>query len=368
MRRFFLWGSLLAAAASLGLYLGRSGPHASAQAVRLDPSLIALLPPDATTLLGVDVQRLKKTAVYQHMEEQGRKQNSPPLDSFTAATGFDPRRDVEQLWIASWPDAGSGGPKARGQFLAIARGQFNIAAITGELQDKKRTVVEKYRGVSLFLPAAGKRPNAGSPPPDSPRTAAGAPGDPGAFAFLDGNTAVAGTHTAVIAAIDRKLSGGPGLLTNTDLLARAQAISASNQIWAVSKTPGDVFSQAVSKNAAAQASNLAHIFAGVRDSTLAVDLTNGLDLKAAGVCRTSEDARTLGDAARGLVAIGRLAVSQQEPEMLSLLDRIRVEEKGSEVDVSVQLDPAMLDKLIEKTRRRKVQRAGYEKPSAGRLW
>src|SRR5579885_3456011 len=76
MRRFVLWGSLLAAAASLGLYLGRSGPHASAQAVRLDPSLIALLPPDATTLLGVDVQRLKKTAVYQHMEEQGRKQNS----------------------------------------------------------------------------------------------------------------------------------------------------------------------------------------------------------------------------------------------------------------------------------------------------
>ena len=380
MRKLGLWGlSLVVVVAVAGSFLAIPGRKVSAQTITLDRSLVALLPADATTLFGVNVERLKQTAAYQYIEETGRKQDSSRqthLDDFAAITGFDPRRDVQELLVASWVPpssvtAAGAAPSAAGsgtadnQFVAVAHGQFNTSGIQTALQ-QKGAATETYRGFQLFGPPPQQAETAKAAPRRLPRrNPNGRPIQPddnqpavrplpqarrqGVFTFLDTNTALAGTRTAVLAAIDRKLGGGPNLLNNAALLSRAQTISASSQIWAVSQNPGDVVAHAIPQGAAGQNSNFARIFAGMQNTTFAVDLMNGLDLRAAGICKTADDAKTLADAARGLMALGRLSVSQQQPELMALFDALDVTQSNTELDIAMRLDASTLQKLLERT-------------------
>ncbi len=310
-----------------GLVLIRFERPVRAQGITLDRSLLAMLPAQATSLVGVDLEKLKATAVYRRIEEQHRPGQSQ-LDEFAAKVGFDPRRDVSELLVAAW---GRGEGAQKPHFVAVARGSFNVAALSAELR-AHQAVVEQHRGFDVY----------GPPKPASSGE------EEGRFVFLDAKTVLAGTRAAVLGALDRKVSGGPSLQDKAALLSRVQSIRGSGQVWAVSETPGEIVSGALPRDPSAQGSNFARIFASMQNSTFAADLMNGLDLKAAGVCKTAQDAKTLGEALRGLLAMGRLAINPQEPEMLALLDGVRVEERDTQLDVFVQVDMKTLEKILEK--------------------
>ena len=212
MKKLALWGWVVAViAVAMAMVVVRGPQTASAQGVALDQSLIALLPPNATSLVGVDVNRIKGTVLYRHLDEQSRKGDGSgrnQLDEFVARTGFDLRRDVDQLLIASWVEG------TEPQFVGVARGRFPVANLTQFIRGEK-AAVENYRGFQVFGPEAkAAKPAAKSSDtvrvekqPRVPRR-----GDDGAFAFLDDRTALAGSRAGVRAAIDRKVDGGPSLL------------------------------------------------------------------------------------------------------------------------------------------------------------
>ena len=348
MRKSLVWGTLTAALVGAALWLGYSGKQVRAQSLQIDRSLLALLPANANTLVGVDVERLKHTSLYQRLEEESRKEKGRnQFDELAAMTGFDPRRDVEQLLVAAWPQGMASRPgEAEPNFLVAGRGRFNAANLTREIL-KQQAVVEKYRGYDILGPrASGKEPQ---------RTKG--KHDQGAVAFLDETTAVAGNRAEVRAAIDRKIGGGPTLLHNTDLLGRAQRISGASQIWAVSQSPGELLRQGLPSEGPLHGSNFARIFQSMQNTSFGLNLTDGLDLLAAGLCRTPEDAKTLADAARGVIALGRLTLSDKEPEWMTVFDRIRVEERGAELDISVSIEREMFEKLLENKGRKKVKAA-----------
>lgn len=91
-----------------------------AAAPAADPGLLRLVMPDAKVIAGIQVDQSKNTAfgqyVLSHMQvdDQG-------LNKFIQATGFDPRRDVSEIVIASnWSSAT---PQSR--WLVLAKGQFD---------------------------------------------------------------------------------------------------------------------------------------------------------------------------------------------------------------------------------------------------
>ncbi|MBI3665872.1 MAG: hypothetical protein HY236_06545 [Acidobacteria bacterium] len=350
MRKKLTLGVVLAAAAlGVGVYLWHSGYKASAQVVELDRSIVALLPANATTLVGVNVERLKGTPIYRYVEDESRKKDGQShFDEFSAMTGLDPRRDVDRLLIAAWGNGAARSGTGQTQFVGVARGRFQAANLTQLIKEKKGTV-ENYRGFEIFSPEekAAAIPN----------VQGNQRHEQGAFTFLDDKTALAGSLEAVKAAIDRKVGGGPTLLDNTALLSRAQTISATNQVWAVSQKPGDVMAQALPKEGPAESSNFARVFSSMQNSTFALDFMNGLELHAGGVCQSPQDAKTLADAARGMVAFGRLSASQKDPEMMTLFDGIQIEERGAELGVTVRIDLASFEKLLEKSRSKESRSA-----------
>src|SRR5437899_7055264 len=89
-----------------------------------DPQLLNLVMPDAKVVAGVNVEQAKGTQFGQYILNQ-MQTNDASLQQLVALTGFDPRRDVRELLVSS-----DGTPQGH-TGLALARGNFDVAKITG---------------------------------------------------------------------------------------------------------------------------------------------------------------------------------------------------------------------------------------------
>ena len=288
MRTFLLLLAALTACNSAGS--GRTS---------IDRTLAALAPPDATMLAGIRTDAVRATPLFQNLVAT---RSIPLLDDLARETGFDPRRDVRELLIASDGK----------DLLVTARGTFKESAAAGLSK-------QSYRGVTLYTR------------------------DERGVAFLDASTAVAGTLPAVKAALDRHKSGdrsGPAAL-----LSRARHIPAQNQIWSVSNGFENLLTAAIPETG--NAANAGRILRSLENMTLAADLRTGINAYLTGTCRTDEDARNLGDTARGLIGLGRLSVPEKQPELLRLWDGIKVDQQQRSVTITVAVPEDLLEKLLD---------------------
>ncbi|MDQ6665435.1 MAG: hypothetical protein M3Z23_13710 [Acidobacteriota bacterium] len=266
---------------------------------RIDPVLAQLVPANAISLFGARMDQVKSTPLYQKLIAQKKL---PQLDQFASETGFDPRRDVRDLLVASDGK----------DTVALARGTFHL----GNLQGVHKS---NYKGYTLYT-----RDNNG-------------------YSLLDGSTAVAGTLPGLHAALDRYKSGAPS--ANAALLARAEAIPGQYQVWAVSAGGADFIARNMPQSG--NGANFSKIFRSLENTIFEADLRNGLDAIAQGNCQTAKDAKDLGDAARGLVGFGRLSVPENQPELLKLWDGIHVDQKDKNINIAAKISRDLVDKLVQ---------------------
>src|SRR6476620_4797836 len=139
-----------------------------------DSRLLNLVMPDAKVLAGVNVQQAKGTQFGQYVLNQLQTQDVH-LQELVALTGFDPRRDVDELLVAS-----DGVPQGK-TGLALAAGNFDVAKITAAAT-MHGAVAEQYHGVTILQ--GPKKQEAG-------------------IAFLNATTVAAGDIASVKSAIDR---------------------------------------------------------------------------------------------------------------------------------------------------------------------
>ena len=171
----------------------------------VDPALLDLVMPEAKVLYGIQVQQALASPFGQfalsRLPDHGKG-----LLQLAVATGFDLRRDLQEILLASsagkgkWPDG-----------IILARGSFEPA----KFADLARTVGAKtadYRGFTLITP----------------------PGSGGSsFSFLDSSTLAIGSPTEVQGVIDRRASPG----ASTALARKAQAASGTGDAWFATVTP-----------------------------------------------------------------------------------------------------------------------------------
>jgi hypothetical protein len=267
---------------------------------RVDPALAALVPSDTIMVSGVHMAELRSTSLYQKLIAQQRLSE---LDDFAKQTGFDPRRDVQELIAAS------NGVDT----VVLARGAFKVQPPAGV---KKST----YKGATIYGATEG------------------------AYAILDSSTAVAGVERAVRKAIDQKQSGAPGAKA---LLDRARALPSGGQVWFVANGWGPLPERFGEQGG--NLANISRIVRSIESATGTIDLRSGIVASAQGQCRTDQDAKNLADAARGMVGMGRLSVPENQPEMLRLFDGIKVDQQQRSILLNVQIPPDLLDRLIKMT-------------------
>jgi len=264
----------------------------------IDSTLAALVPSDATMLAGVHMDAIRSTPLYLKFVAG---QPLPQLDDFARETGFDPRRDVRELLIASTGK----------DTLVAARGTFEhgFAGLAKQ----------PYNGYTLYTHAQG------------------------GVALINSTTAVAGTLPAVQAALDRYKAGdrsGP-----TELLARARQIPPQNQVWSVSKGFENLFTGRIPEGGTA--ANAGRILGSLENTTIQADLRTGINGSLTGICRTEQDAKNLGDTARGLIGLGRLSVPEKQRELLRAWDGITVDQRERTVIITVAVSQELVDKMID---------------------
>ena len=272
---------------------------------RVDPVLGSLVPPDTFLLAGIRMSELRLTPLYR--KTLGEDLNAT-LDDFAKNTNFDVRKDVNDLLIAS-TSAGAGK-------LVLARGNFKIQPPAGF---KKST----YKGAAVYSAVSGK--------------------DQGAYAILDPTTAVAGTAPDVRRVIDQKQSGQRGA---TALVDQARALPGYGQIWLVSNGWGSLPQDLSHQDG--NISNLGRFLQAIEHATAIADLRSGLVANITGQCKSEQDAKSLGDAARGMVALGRLNVPENRSELLRLFDGIKVEQKQRSIQVNANISADLIDKMLQK--------------------
>ena len=337
-----------------GWLVGCSG-GTPARAAEVDSELAALLPPDAVSLMGVDVARLREAAVYRYLEEEGGAAGSGfdnSIEDFVNKTGFDPRQDLESLLVASWGEVGQIALPRDAPFLVAARGRFDPHEL-GDTFRNAGALREDYRGIEVY--SFGGQASGGSDGNDD----AGANSSGGVFsmAFLDAETALAGPAGALRQSLDRRLDGGPSLADNAPLIRLAENILGGNHVWAVSRQPGRLMAEQEPGAEPAPHQPAMQILKTMEQSTFSLALDDGLDMRAEGLFPTAEGATLLGDAARGLIAMGRLMISPQNAGLTAFLDSIDVAEDATAVKISIEMDMPTFRGMIESLKATRSQSA-----------
>jgi hypothetical protein len=252
-------------------------------------------------LVGTRLEALLKTEVYQKFFANRRFE---ALESFTARTGLDPRKDLWELLYASNGKEG----------VLMGRGKFASGEMEPRLE-KEGARRFAYKGFTLV-------------------------GNEQAAVLLWGpGLAMVGPTPSLYWLVDKRgqASGPP-----SPLAALMRGLPSGSQFWAV-------YAGAPIKLPFDERSNLANInrmIQSIQSGTFAADLSSGFDAVARGNCDTDENARQIHDAMKGLIGIGRLSTRDDQQDLLRVYDSIQVSQAGREVKVEMHVPREQVERFL----------------------
>ena len=129
----------------------------------------------------------------------------------------------------------------------------------------------------------------------------------------------------------------------TDLLDAIRTIEAGNQVWAV----GNLSEEDLPAAKLREATPAAQILKSLRHGTYQMRVDRDLHARATGNFSDADTAGNLADMARGFIAVAKLQVARQQPDLLHLLDGIQVSSNGAAVMVRIEEPGDLLIKLQE---------------------
>jgi len=295
-------------------------------ALAADPSLLSLVMPDAKVIAGVRVDRAKNSPfgmyVLTHLQL-----DDPDFLKFVAATGFDPRRDVREVLVAS--NSLEYDPS---HWLVLAKGTFNPDRIEGLAQANGGTVV-KHHGIGILSANSGN-------------------GDlttvQGAIAFLDSSTAVMGDVAGVQAAIDRRRANA-GI--STKLAGKVQQVSTNYDFWFTTLVPLAEFAGAMPDPNLSSAMK-GSLLGGIQQTSGGVKFGQNVLLYAEAVTRSPEDAAALVDVVKfiaGLIQTNRQN-DKTAAQVSTLLDALQTTTQGNVMTMSLAIPEATLEQMMSAMR------------------
>ncbi len=281
-----------------------------------DPALLALMPADSTLLAGVHADRAVASRFGQYVLQR-MGPGADDMEKLTAATGFDPRRDLREAMLAS---RGLGDQR---QALMAARGTFDVQRLRAQATAHGAPIVT-YRGVELL---------------------AGSKQDSGRVAFLNGSLAVAGQEEEVKAAVDRWRSGAR---PSAALAAKATEMSARNDAWFVSVGSPALLAGRV-PNPTVGGAMKGDLIQAIEQYSGGARFGNEVVLSGEAVARSERDATALSDVVRFLVSLLQLNAGRGEANTVDLVSQLELDVHGRTVKGTLTIPEEQMERLLEQT-------------------
>ena len=287
-----------------------------------DQGLLNMVMPDAKVVAGLQVDSAKSSAFGQYVLAH-MQPDDPGFKKFMADTGFDPRRDLREVILASRWDNST--PDSR--FLVLARGAFDAGKIAALVLANGGTATS-FQGVSILSTIPKK---------------AGAP--PNAIAFPDNSTALFGDVPSVEAALQRKQSNAAA---SASLLDKVRDPSSSNDFWFVTLVPLSEFAGSM-PNPNVQGAMKGNLMQAVSQASGGVRFGDPVLISGQAVTRSDKDAEALADVLRFLVGmIQQNRDSNPTAGQISdLLDALNLKTSGNVMTMSLAIPEKQLEQLFD---------------------
>jgi hypothetical protein len=285
-----------------------------------DSALLDLIMPDAKVVFGANVSRIVASPLGKSFTAGKEAQVRAALAGITAATGFNPARDLEEVLVAS-----TGGPKDA-PTLVLLRGIFDTERVRAFAQNNGAQV-SNYNGTEMFTGARNM----------------GAEKVSGAFAVLDQSIAIGGPLEQVRAAIRRRHLGAK---ISPDLSRKIAALSENYDVWAVSLAPA---SGLASRLGDSRAGATAEMLKAIEQFSGGVKFGDGFEFAAEILSHTQGDAERLGGGLQTFAAILQSDPRTKCPDCL----KIRVEE--ATVHVSLIVPASVIQQSLQARNKPRVE-------------
>ena len=237
------------------------------------------------------------------------------MQELVALTGFDPRRDVGELLVAS-----DGVPQGK-TGLALAAGNFDVAKITAAAT-MHGAVTEVYSGVTILQ--GPKKPEAG-------------------IAFLNATTVAAGDIASVKGAIDRQ-SNKQSL--PAAVLVKVNQWSNSQDAWGITTVPPASLAPPGAIKAGTPNNPMVNAGQNVQAAAGGVKFGANVVFSGEAECDTAQNASTLGDMVKLLINLAQMQAGQ-DPTAAALIKSVTVAASGNVVKVSASLPQDVFQQMLE---------------------
>jgi hypothetical protein len=276
-----------------------------AATVSVEDAGLKFLPPDTKGIVFIDVAGLRNAPLVQDLLKDKNLAGPRGWEDFVAATGMDPERDIDRVTIGKLD--GKGG-------VVIVQGRINKFKIEQFLKDKGKES-QTYLGQTLYR--------------DGDST----------FVVMD-NLVFIGQLNAVKKAVDQMQIPGSSPLRG-DLMAAIQTIDSGNQVWGV----GDFSVNDLGNLGVRGPAPVTDMLKSLKSGTYQMHVDTGLQARAVGNFADAESAKSIGDLVRGALAVAKLQVAKQQPDMVQLLDGIQLSNSGTTLTLRIEESGELLKKL-----------------------
>jgi hypothetical protein len=266
---------------------------------------LKFLPPETNGVAFIDVAGLRGAPLVQEMLKSNKAPFPRKLNDFMTATGFDPERDLDKVTIAT---------VTAGDSLVIAQGRIDRFKIQQYLKDQGKTP-EAYLGQTLYRDGRD------------------------AFVILD-DAVLSGRIAVVRKALEQMQLPG-SLPLRSDLLAAVRSIDLGNQIWGV----GSLGFEQLEFIGVPTPEPAKDVLKSLRSGAFQMRVDTGVSAVARGEFQDAESAKNIGELALGALALARLQLAKQQPDMVPLIDGIQVSYTGATVTVRIDESGEQLKKL-----------------------
>ena len=320
MRRLALLSFLLAASSVL-------------VSAAVDQGLLALVPSGSKLIGGIDMDHAKTSPLWQYFASKTRNDNNKDFAEFVQRTGFDPRRDLQQVLFAT------SGPSKAGQAertTILGRGNFDQSRVVAAAR-QKGLATHTFQGVELFVDKSDSK-------------------GPNTFAFLGDGIGVMGDLESVKDVIANRSGANP---IDAALAAKIAKTAEENDVWFVSFVPGSEVANHLNPASTNEGQNKpngnqggwpqAQALESVQQASGGVQFGDMVRLRLDAVTRSAKDATSLADVVRFFASMVQMQ-RQKDPRAAmaaEAFDKMEIETDGERIHLAVAFPEKGLEQLID---------------------
>jgi hypothetical protein len=289
-----------------------------AQTIVPDQTVLKLFPAETQGVAFVDLAGLRSTPLGMEVMAQGAPLTPqvPKLQDFAAATGFNFQQDVDRVTIGRL-DA------RRAMFIIQARyDQFKVERYLAD----HVTRLDTYMGRSIYEDRD----------------------DDFGVTFIDG-LVIAGYTNAVKKAVEQASLPASSIALPSDLMAAIRSFEAGSQVWAAGQFHFVELPVAQLPPQAAGAGPIFELLKTIQGGAYQMRVDTNIHARAVANFTSAENAKTLSDLSRGVIALVKTQVAAQNPDLLHALDGLQVSYSGTQMVVNID-EPGDLVKKFRQLR------------------